>query len=494
MAREYTLPPSASSLSESMRDLGYSLATAIADIIDNSITAGSTEVEVFCNLTSDSPTLVILDNGSGMSEDDLLKAMKHGSANPKQVREPNDLGRFGLGLKTASFSQCRNLAVVSSNGSSLCGAEWDLDYVSKKDEWCLSILDKEDIADFPYVDRLDESGTAVVWRKLDRLFEDQYGSKRDEIVFEKLDLVGRHLSLVFHRFLAGEVKQHPKLSIRINGHEIKPFDPFCRKNKATQVLPEEIVRVDGKEVNIQPYILPHHSKLSAEEYDYYEDRSSFISNQGAYIYRNGRLMAWGDWFRLVPKGEATKLARVQIDFPNALDESWTIDIKKSRARPPHEVRERLRQIISKITGTSTRIHRGRGQKLFQETQAPMWERYADKGKVRFELNMSHPLLLSLKEGLTDEQYGCLSSYLGAVSASLPVEMIYSDYSSSPRSVDQFSIEKVNVLQKLEELGKSLFSSGEVNIDTFRRVVESVRMFDAYQEMVEQYFEGIANGE
>lgn len=494
MAREYTLPPSASSLSESMRDLGYSLATAIADIIDNSITAGSTEVEVFCNLTGDSPTLVILDNGSGMSEDDLLKAMKHGSANPKQVREPNDLGRFGLGLKTASFSQCRNLAVVSSYGSSLSGTEWDLDYVSKKDEWCLSILDDEDIAEIPYVERLGEFGTAVVWRKLDRLFEDQCGSKRDEIVFEKLDLVDRHLSLVFHRFLAGEVKQHPKLSIRINGHEIKPFDPFCRKNKATQVLPEEIVRVDGQEVNIQPYILPHHSKLSAEEYEYYEDRSSFISNQGAYIYRNGRLMAWGDWFRLVPKGEATKLARVQIDFPNALDESWTIDIKKSRARPPHEVRERLRQIISKITGTSTRIHRGRGQKLFQETQAPMWERYADKGKVRFELNISHPLLLSLKEGLTDEQYGCLNSYLGAVSASLPVEMIYSDYSSSPRSVDQFSIEKVNVLQKLEELGKSLFGSGEVNIDTFRRVVESVRMFDAYQEMVEQYFEGIANGE
>lgn len=489
MAREYTLPPSASSLSESMRDLGYSLATAIADIIDNSITAGSTEVEVICNLTGDSPTLVILDNGSGMSEDDLLKAMKHGSANPKQVREPNDLGRFGLGLKTASFSQCRKLAVVSSYGSSLSGAEWDLDCVSKKDEWCLSILDDEDIAEIPYVERLGESGTAVVWRKLDRLFEDQYGSKRDEIVFEKLDLVDRHLSLVFHRFLAGEVKQHPKLSIRINGHEIKPFDPFCRKNKATQVLPEEIVRVDGQEVNIQPYILPHHSKLSAEEYDYYEDRSSFISNQGAYIYRNGRLMAWGDWFRLVPKGEATKLARVQIDFPNALDESWTIDIKKSRARPPQEVRERLRQVISRITGTSTRIHRGRGQKLFQETQAPMWERYADKGKVRFELNMSHPLLLSLKEGLSEEQYGFLKSYLGAVSASLPVEMIYSDYSSSPRSVDQFSIDENTVVQKLDLLKKSLFVSGEINVDIFREVISSMRMFDAHEELVERYLEG-----
>ncbi|MFT6656114.1 MAG: hypothetical protein ACJAWI_002892 [Marinomonas primoryensis] len=301
-----------------MRDLGYSLATAVADIIDNSITAGATEVDIYCDLTCEKPTLVIIDNGSGMTEDELLLAMKHGSANPKQAREPNDLGRFGLGLKTASFSQCRNLTVVSSINFIVCGAEWDLDHVSKRDEWCLSILDDEDIKKIPYLGQLGATGTAVVWTKLDRLFEDQYGSKRNEIVFEKLDLVDRHLSLVFHRFLAGEVKHHPKFSIRINGKPVDAFDPFCRKIKATQVLPEEIVRVDGMEVVIQPYILPHHSKLTAKEYDFYEDRSSFISNQGAYIYRNGRLMAWGDWFRLVPKGEATKLARVQIDFPNAL--------------------------------------------------------------------------------------------------------------------------------------------------------------------------------
>lgn len=493
MGREFTLPPSASSLSESMRDLGYSLATAIADIIDNSITAGATEVDVFCDLTCEKPMLVIIDNGKGMTGEDLLQAMKHGSANPKHVREPNDLGRFGLGLKTASFSQCRNLTVISSINSERSGAEWDLDHVSERDEWCLSILDDDDIQKIPYLDQLGSSGTAVVWTKLDRLFEDQYGSKRDELVVEKLDLVDRHLSLVFHRFLAGEVKQHPKLSIRINGHLVKPFDPFCRKIKATQVLPEEVVRVDGMEVVIQPYILPHHSKLTAEEYEFYEDRSSFISNQGAYIYRNGRLMAWGDWFRLVPKGEATKLARVQIDFPNALDESWTIDIKKSRARPPHEVRERLRQIISKITGTSTRIHRGRGQKLFHESPEPLWERYADKSRVRYELNLSHPLLQNLKDGLSDEQTSILRSYLEAVSAAIPVEMIYSDYSSTPRSVDQFSIEKSNVVQKLDDLRNALFGSRIVDIETFRSVVHSVRMFDAHKEMVEKYMEGVQHG-
>lgn len=493
MARELKLPPSASSLSESMRDLGYSLATAVADIIDNSITAKATEVDVYCDLTGDKPSLIIMDNGSGMTEEALLIAMKHGSVNPKQAREANDLGRFGLGLKTASFSQCRNLTVISSINSEVCGAEWDLDYVSERDDWCLSILDNDEIQKKIYLAQMNKTGTAVIWTKLDRLFEDQYGSKRDEIVNEKLDLLERHLSLVFHRFLAGEVKHHPKLSIRINGHTVKPFDPFCRKFKATQVLPKEIVRVDGKEVTIQPYILPHHSKLTAKEYYFYESRSSFISNQGAYIYRNGRLMAWADWFRLVPKGEATKLARVQIDFPNVLDESWTIDIKKSRAKPPREVRERLRQIISKVTSTSTRIHRGRGQKLFQESPEPLWERYADKERVRFELNLSHPLLVSLKQSLSNSQVSTLKSYLEAVSAAIPVEMIYSDYSSAPRSIDQFSIEKTNVIQKLDDLKESLFGSNDIDIDTFRNVIYSVRMFDAHKQLVEKYLEGKKHG-
>lgn len=486
MAIRHKLPPSASCLSESMRDLGYSLETAVADIIDNSISAYATEIDTFCDLTTENPILAIVDNGHGMSPDELLIAMKHGAINPKQKRHPLDLGRFGLGLKTASFSQCRHLTVVSSKNSRICGAEWDLDLVSKEDDWLLSILDSEEIELLPYIEKLPSTGTIVIWRKLDRLFEDQYGPKRDEIVNEKLDLVEKHLSLVFHRFISGEVKGRKKITIRINGHSIAAFDPFCRKNKATQILPEEIVRVDNKEIIIQPYILPHHSKLTAAEYDYYEDRSSFISNQGAYIYRNGRLMAWGDWFRLVPKGEATKLARVQIDFPNSLDESWTIDIKKSKARPPHTVRERLRQIISKITFSSTRVHRGRGKKLFEEIAAPLWERYADKGIIRFELNLSHPLLASIEKDLSEMQRANLRNYLDAVSSSLPIEMIYSDYSSKPREFDQTHISNEDVMKRLRGLKEILSNGSDIDAETFKEVVISTRAFDPHQEAVEKF--------
>jgi hypothetical protein len=469
-----------------MRDLGYSLETAIADLIDNSISAEANRIDIICDVSGDQPLVVILDNGKGMAEGELMAAMRHGTDNPKRQRAPRDLGRFGLGLKTASFSQCRSLTVVSTNDASVCGAEWNLDRIDAADDWMLSLLDEDDIQATPYVDRLGKHGTAVIWRELDRLLEDEAGDRRQEIVNEKLEAVGRHLSLVFHRFLSGEVKGHSKIALTINGHPISAFDPFCRKNPATQVLPEEIVRIGDAEVRLQPYVLPHHSRLSASEYDYYQDRSDFISNQGGYVYRNGRLMAWGGWFRLVPKGEATKLARVQIDFPNSLDEAWTIDIKKSRARPPHAVRERLRQIIAKITTRSVTVHRGRGQRLFQETQAPFWERYADHDGIRFAINEQHPIIASLARRVSPEDADLLRTLLDSVAASLPVEMIYSDYSTHPREINQRSVDESQTMERLKSLRQVLYGDGPGDAKAFLQIVRSTHLFDGQIELAERF--------
>ena len=469
-----------------MRDLGYSLETAIADLVDNSISAGADAIEIICDLSGVEPLVAILDNGRGMTDSELLDAMRHGTANPRQHRSPRDLGRFGLGLKTASFSQCRSLTVATARDGVRCGAEWDLDRIDDVDDWILSVLDDQDLDSLPYVDRISIHGTVVVWRKLDRLVEDEAGDRRDEIVNEKLDALGRHLSLVFHRFLAGDVKAYPKISIVVNGHTIEAFDPFCRRNSATQVLPEEVVRIGETEVRLQPYVLPHHTRLGTREYDFYQSRSDFISNQGAYIYRNGRLMAWGDWFRLVPKGEATKLARVQIDFPNSLDEAWTIDIKKSRARPPHAVRERLRQIIAKIIARSVTVHRGRGQKLFQECDAPLWERYADRGRIRFAINAQHPLIVSLDAKLQSDDAILLRMLLDSIAASLPVEMIYSDYSTHPREVSQMTADKNLTLERLRRLKHVLYGDGSGDPDAFLQIVRSTHLFDEQLETAKTF--------
>lgn len=469
-----------------MRDLGYSLETAVADLIDNSISAEATRIDIVCEVAVPSPYLAIIDDGRGMAPDELIDAMKHGSASPKTKRGANDLGRFGLGLKTASFSQCRSLSVASLQDGKYSGAEWNLDRIDREDDWILSVFSSEDIAKLPHVDELKAHGTVVVWRDLDRLFEDESGTRRDDLVNEKLDVVERHLALVFHRFLSGEIKGRKRIAITLNGHSVQPFDPFCRKNTATRLLPEDFVDIDGVRVTLQPYILPHHSNLSASEYDYYQTRSDFISNQGAYIYRNGRLMAWGDWFRLVPKGEATKLARVQIDFPNSLDEAWTIDIKKSRARPPLPVRERLRQIIGRVTGASTTVHRGRGQKLFDEVKAPVWERYADQGRIRYAVNTRHPLIERLRGRLGKEEAALLALVIETVGAGVPVEMIYSDFSLHPREVSQTGVDAEAVLERLHLLKVAFSDNAAIGAEGFREIVRSTHLFDAHMDLAEKF--------
>lgn len=489
MPRQRRLPPSAASLTASMRDLGYSLETAVADLIDNSISAGAAKVDVIFDINPNEPAVAVIDNGCGMGEKEMLTAMRHGSASPADQRSPDDLGRFGLGLKTASFSQCRRLTLLSRKGGTVSGAEWNLDLVDIEDDWLISVLDLNEASEVPFFDQLPEEGTAVVWRNLDRLSEGESGHRLDEIVNEKIDVLEKHLALVFHRFLAGEIKSRQKLEISINGHRVDAFDPFCRKNPATQILPEEIVRVDNAIVRMQPYILPHHSKLTAREYHFYQDRSDFLSNQGSYIYRNGRLMAWGDWFRLVPKGEATKLARVQIDFPNSLDDGWTIDIKKSRASPPRQVRERLRQIITRITGRSAIVHRGRGKKLFEETRAPLWERYAEQGSIRYSLNSEHPLIQALSENLDDELKKVFFTLTDAIASSLPVEMIYSDFSTNPKEINQVDSDTQDMIEKLALLKKIMFKGCAFDAEKFSDVVRSTNLLDKNEDIFEKFIEG-----
>ncbi|NGX87416.1 ATP-binding protein [Rahnella sp. Lac-M11] len=484
MAKELCLPPSASALSESLRDLGYSLETAIADVIDNSISADSTEVSIFCLLNSKEPQMAIIDDGHGMSSQELIGAMKHGSRNPNDIRGENDLGRFGLGLKTASFSQCRQLTVVTRKNDEISAAQWDLDVVDQRDEWIINILDEEEISELGFNEYLNKNGTIVIWRKLDRMFEALSGDVRESLVNEKLAILGKHLSLVFHRFLTPDEVIKTKLKVKINGHQITAFDPFCRKIKATQMMPEEKVIVENNTVRIQPYILPHHSKLTATEYEFYQNRSDFLSNQGAYIYRNGRLMAWGDWFRMAAKGESTKLARVQIDFNNSLDEDWTIDIKKSRASPPKQVRERMKQILQKIINRSTDVHRRRGKRLFDESACPLWERYAEFDNIRYEINMQHPLIISLTNNSTNEKN--IKIILNAISASLPLEMIYSDFSLSPKEMLKPKIDDNDLINSLDKIKELLKTSGIVDAEQYKSLVLSTGLFAGREAAIDEY--------
>lgn len=488
---EIILAPNAASLSQSMRDIGYSLETAIADLIDNSISAGAKTIRICFEGTHTSQAcLAVIDDGSGMTEDEALEAMRPGSRNPRLKRDADDLGRFGLGLKTASFSQCKSLTVISRKHTATFATQWDLDLIAERNEWIVRVLSLEEIKALPFIDQLGTHGTCVLWQKMDRLLEDTSQAINQADIYIKLDLVERHLALIYHRYLSGEYKK-PKISILVRGHQIEPFDPFCVSNRATQLLPEEIVRIDGHEVKIQPFILPHHSKLSKSEYDYYRDRNDFVSNQGAYIYRSGRLMAWGDWFRLVPKTEATKLARIRIDFPNALDEYWTIDIKKSRAQPPPQVREKLKRIADRIASQSRRVHTGRGERLFSQQQHPLWIRSVDRSGIRYSVNRNHPLLLALADNVQTDLWNALNNIFSVIESALPIEAIYADYSNTPQQFDEVpEISEEALWDAVVNISELFRVAGDLDKNYFASVILTLPPFSQHKETVQRLIEGL----
>lgn len=240
MTDEIELAPEPGILVESLRDIGYSFNSALADVIDNSITACASRISVFALPVADSFKVAIIDDGNGLNRSDLLQAMRLGSADPREERAIGDLGRFGLGLKTASFSQCRRLTVVSRQHGEIAAFTWDLDTVVKENSW--SVLERTDFDSIFAIDELPSTGTMVLWEKVDRLTGRNGSGKVDyeRVISESQD----YLSLVFHRFLSGE-RNTQKISISINGRALDPIDPFNIANEATQASPEEVVCPGG---------------------------------------------------------------------------------------------------------------------------------------------------------------------------------------------------------------------------------------------------------
>jgi len=413
-----------------MRDIGYSLQTAVADVIDNSITAGARRIDLLTETNSDDPAIAVLDDGVGMSEDALLEAMRPGTRSPLDVRPAKDLGRFGLGLKTASFSQCRRLTVVTkSEGITSC-AVWDLDLVADTDDWIVEF--PRDISNISWAKDLGSSGTLVVWQKLDRLIEIG-GRNGRKGLNRQIDEMATHLELVFHRFLSGEAGLK-KVKMTLNERPLVAFDPFHSKHPATDFGPVDAFKMGEQEIQIQSVTLPHHKKVTAQEWNRYAGPEGYIRNQGFYLYRGKRLIVHGTWFGIARQAELTKLSRVKIDMPNGMDSNWKIDVKKASAQPPPQVRARLRRLIEVIGAGSKRTYTARGRKLTSDSRLPVWSRTQDKHEIFYDLNPEHPAFTGFSKDLSEEQRREFAQLLELVASTIPIDSLFSDVSSSPESV------------------------------------------------------------
>lgn len=445
---ELTLRPSAARLLESMRDIGYSFESALADIVDNSISAGATDVRIVNDLDAEGhPYLAILDNGRGMRGDELTAAMRHGSRSPHEVREEGDLGRFGLGMKTASFSQCRRLTVVSRVGEALAARCWDLDHVVEHDEWLLKVLDDETICRLPALDGLAGDGTLILWQKLDRL--DALGPHPDQI-YEALNAMFStarcHLALTFHRFVAPEPSDGmAPVSISINGAVLEALDPFARLMQP-QSDPHEVerLRMGSGEILVQAFTLPHHQRLSAAQLQHLELGSSLAETQGLYIYRARRLISGGTWLGMARRSELSKLLRVRVDVPTSFDAQWSVDVRKSRVWPPAVVRARLRPLVERMTESARRPYTWRGTREVRGSGMPLWHRIREREAVRYGINREHPLVKYAEragEGAAD-----IDALLLAIESTLPLDSLFADIGAKPHDVQQSSLDVSQVAQ------------------------------------------------
>lgn len=485
------LPPRAEVLIESMRDIGYSLETALADIVDNAIAAGARNVVIRADTTGPTLKVGIADDGEGMTRKDLLNAMQLGSRHPNETRRATDLGRFGLGLKTASFSQCRRLTVATRHAGATSVAIWDLDHVAAAQTW--SLLTPPSAEGLPFLDTLGPQGALVLWENLDRHLDSGDLERQREAFTRRVDEARGHLELVFHRYLAGEPGK-PKLRIELNGRDLKPFDPFHSAHTATIRAEPETIQMGKVSVNIQPYTLPHHRKVSAADWERYAGPEGYVRNQGFYLYRQRRLIIHGTWFGLARQTELTKLARISIDIPTELDTAWHIDVKKASARPPAIVRDRLKRIIETLGAPSKRVYKSKG-KVLHDSRVPLWQRRQTDGAITYVINANNPVLAEFRDALPPGVHQQFDRVIRIIGAALPVDAVFADLAESPEDVKGESLSKDELRDALEPTLRALRENGipESVVPEMLRTVEPFRSnWERVEEMLDTPDEGDAS--
>ncbi|MCE5280355.1 MAG: ATP-binding protein [Planctomycetaceae bacterium] len=331
------LPPNPSRLIEGLRDTGYDFNTALADIVDNSVDAGADLVDIRIQMDTDGDILVtVADNGCGMDEQTLLDGMTYGA---QGSGDPQRLGKFGLGLKTASTAFCRRLAVVtrSSGKADPLKATWDLDHVVKVSEWEL-LMEEPKKAEIDLLNKAanNHSGTLVIWDKVDRVlkaYANPGGSAARNAIERVADSFRQHAGMIYQRFLDPKDKRARTITMNLNGIPIEAWNPFCEDEEETEMVASEKVPVEsesGKKTHftIRAFILPRKEQFTSEE----AHARARLSNsmQGIYIYRENRLIHPADWIGMFSKEPHLTLLRVEFSFDHKLDDAFQVDIKKSR--------------------------------------------------------------------------------------------------------------------------------------------------------------------
>jgi hypothetical protein len=484
-------PPRAAAMLESLRGLGYSTAAALADIIDNSIAAGATEVRVSFDWHCKNSSISVLDNGRGMLDAELELAMRLGAISPLQARAAHDLGRFGMGLKTASLSQCRRLTVASIKAGMHSCLRWDLAELAANpdSDWLLfegpAPGSEHRLA--PLGGR--DSGTLVLWEDLDRIVTAGYGA--DDFI-DLVEQVEVQLAMVFHRLIAGP---RPRFRLLLNGKPVEARDPFMTGHAAKPWTSPLAKRTEPYgAIEVQCHVLPHRDRLTDEEFAANAGPQGWSAQQGFYIYRNERLLVAGGWLglghpRAWNREEAHRLARIRLDLPNTADAEWKIDIRKSTARPPVSVRLWLTALAQTTRDKARQVfaYRGTpGPTQAGEPVAQAWHVERLKNDVRYRIDTAHPAVSSVLDR-SGELRPQVLAMLKVIEETVPVQRIWLDTmenKETPRT--GFEGEPPEAAASvLQTLFADMIGRRGMSPDAARRALLATEPFNRYPGLVGQ---------
>ena len=426
-------PPHAGSMLESLRGLGYAPPTAIADLVDNSIAANSSEVAIHLEWAGQESWVRIIDDGDGMDDAVLEAGMRLGARDPRAERAASDLGRFGLGLKTASFSQARRLTVASRQiGGPVVCLRWDLDLIGQESgvEWPLFEGPARGSEHLLAPLEQMNHGTIVLWENLDRIVTDGFAATD---MIELADRIEVHLAMTFHRLLDG---QTPRLHLFLNDREMKPWDPYLmgHPSKALESPEYRILHTMG--VMAQCHVLPHRDMLKPAVQEIAAGPGGWTQQEGFYVYRNMRLLLAGGWLGLGdvgkpwPRDEAHRLARIRLDIPNSVDADWKINVLKSTANPPVRLRSQLHRLASETRDIARRVFAHRGHVtpvsgMRSNGIAEAWQVRRSAQGTSYRIARDHDLVASILDRAGSLKPDILAA-LRLIEQTVPVQRIWLD--------------------------------------------------------------------
>ena len=448
LSRIVDASPPAKAHIATLSKIGYDFNTAVSDIIDNSITANAQNIYIEFELINHSASLFIIDDGDGMIESDLIANMSIGCKDPSDDRTAGDLGRFGAGLKTASFSQAEILSVISSTkDTAIAAAVWDKNIVKKTNRWDLKVLDPAEIVPLmPENYRSIEKGTIVRWDNITSIRHLSHSHDAQQQIDTLCAGLHSHVGLFFHRFLPKE----GAVRIKINNRAVEAIDPFMRRLPGSEELQSTSFRTGADKnkdkVHISAYRLPFFTNMKPKDLDFYGGQSHITQTQGLYIYREKRLIVAGGWMGMNKRSSnLTGLCRIQVDVPSSLDDEWSTDVKKSSLQIPFKVKEKIKQLMATPCESSKRSHTHRATK---EKANNYWliNVNKDSGITSYEIDPVNSEIRALMENLHTSSKQKMVRYLSQLAAAFPVMHVfntlsesYKNISSAPSSEEEIAV-------------------------------------------------------